>query len=177
MYINYNDYELMYLTREGSEAAKKLLYDKYANLIMKIYREGYYYKKYNYSDFQQEGLMILEAAIKKYDEKFNYSFFHYFKLCFVRRLNRINNQTGLLLCEMNVSYKMTDTKDRTDNKLKYIIRKEYETEPILIRKIVEECILENCSLNTFCEENNLDYRKTYYLYTKIRLKLEKILTK
>ena len=72
---------------------------------------------------------------------------------------------------------MIDVKDLNDNKLKYLVKKEYEKESELVRKILEECILENCSLNTFCQENNLDYRKTYYLYTKIRLKLEKILTK
>ena len=177
MYINYNDYELMYLAQEGSEKAKRLLFDKYSNLIMKIFREGYYYKIYNYSDFLQEGLLILESTINSYDKSFDYSFYNYFKLCFARRVNRIKKQKGLLICETPVKYKSKDFCNFTDSKLRYLIQKEFEKESEIIKKILSECILENCSVKTFCKENNLDYRKIQYLYTKIRLKLEKILTK
>ena len=177
MYINYNDYELIYLAKENSETAKKILFDKYSTLISKMYREGFYYQKYNYSDFLQEGLMILETTINNYKNDYDVSFYNYFKICFARRLKRINSQTDLRICESNVKYKFIDVKDENENKLKYIIEKECEKEPEIVRKIINECIIENYSLNKFCEENNLNYRKTHYLFTKIRLKLEKILTK
>ena len=95
MYINYNDYELIYLAKENSETAKKILFDKYSTLISKMYREGFYYQKYHYSDFLQEGLMILETTINNYKNDYDVSFYNYFKICFARRLKRINSQTYL----------------------------------------------------------------------------------
>ena len=177
MYINFNDFELLYLVKEGSEKAKTLLFDKYSTLIKKIYREGFYYQRYHYSDFLQEGLMVLENVVCNYKNHYEVTFYNYFKICFARRLKRINSQNDLRICEKVVKYRVTDIKDINDNKLRHILEKECEKEPEIIKKILNECVIGNYSLNRFCEENNLNYRKIYYLYTKMRLKLEKILTK
>ena len=36
MYINYNDYELIYLINDGSEKALKVLFEKYSIYIKKM---------------------------------------------------------------------------------------------------------------------------------------------
>ena len=47
MYVNYNDYELIYLVKEGITPARKVLFDKYSILLKKMFKEGYYYKIYS----------------------------------------------------------------------------------------------------------------------------------
>ena len=176
MYINYNDNELIFLLKDGSERAKSILFKKYSILISKMYKEGFYYKRYHYSDFLQEGLIILEKALISYNDDFEHSFYNYFKICFSRRLSRLNHQSDTVLCERGVKYQNPDSIYIYENNLISIIEKEFEDEDELTKKILQECIIDNCSLKSFCKQYNLNYPNTYYLYRKIRLKLEKMLT-
>ena len=93
MYVNYNDYELIYLIKEGSTQAREILFNKYSVLLKKIYKEGFYYKIYQMHDFIQEGLLILNKVIYSYSLEFSYNFYNYFKLCFARRLSRLSLTT------------------------------------------------------------------------------------
>ena len=63
MYVNHNDYELIYLIKEGNVAAKDFLFKKYTSLIKKMYRDGYYAKRFLMLDFMQEGFLILEKVV------------------------------------------------------------------------------------------------------------------
>ena len=176
MYVNYNDYELIYLIKEGSIPAKNYMFNKYSLLIKKIYREGYYRQTYQLLDFLQEGLLILEKVIYNYDNDFSYSFFNYFKLCFSRRLSRLNINGEIVLNERRVKYKFVDSIDVKSNSVKKLIEREIENEDELTKRVINECIFENLSIQSFCLKYDLDYTNTYYLFRKIRLKLEKILT-
>ena len=176
MYINYNDYELIYLIKEGSAPAREVLFGKYSILLKKIYKEGFYYKIYQLYDFIQEGLLILNKVIYSYSLEFNYNFYSYFKLCFARRLSRLSETKEISLYENRVKYKFIDVVDIKTNSLKKIIEREIKDEDEITKRIVSECIFENLSIQSFCFRYNLDYTNTYYLYRKIRLKLEKILT-
>ena len=176
MYINHNDYELIYLIKEGVVPARKVLFDKYSVLLKKIYKEGFYYKKYQMYDFIQEGLLILNKVIYSYSLEFNYNFYNYFKLCFARRLSRLSMTKEIAFYEDRVKYKFVDVIDVKTNSIKKMIEREIENEDDITKLIVSECIFENLSIQSFCFRHNLDYTNTYYLYRKIRLKLEKILT-
>ena len=176
MYVKYNDYELIYLIKEGSEEARRYFFMKYSTLVNKIYREGLYYKKYYYSDFLQEGLMILEKTIESYNSNYTFDFYNYFKLCFSRRLMRVERQGSLMICEKNVGFKMIDTVDKSTNSLINRVEKTIQEEDEFTKKIIKECLFDNLSLKTFCKKYDLDYQKTYYLYRKIKSKLENLLT-
>ena len=176
MYVKYNDYELIYLIKEGSERAKKYFFMKYTSLIQKLYREGFYSRKYYFSDFLQEGLMILEKTINHYNPKFTFDFYHYFKLCFSRRLIRLNSQGDMLVSEKRVYYKMLDTVDVNANYLRHKVERAFKDDDELSKKIIKECLFNNSSIQTFCQKRNLDYQKTYYLYRKIKSNLENLLT-
>ena len=78
MYVNHNDYELVYLIKDGNVPAKEYLFKKYSVLIKKIYREGFYNLRYQLFDFMQEGFIILEKVITSYDFSFNFSFYNSF---------------------------------------------------------------------------------------------------
>ena len=79
-YANYNDYELLYLISEGSEQALNLLYKKYYIYINKIVSK-LNIAKYKKEDMVQEGVVVFFKSIKKYNpEKYNKTFYSYFKL-------------------------------------------------------------------------------------------------
>lgn len=176
MYIKHNDYELVYLIKEGSNKARELLFDKYGVLIRKIYREGFYSQKYHLFDFLQEGFLVLEKVIYSFNMNYTFNFYSYFTLCFSRRLLRLNITGDVIFNEKSVKYKFVDTVDVKTNLIRKLIEREIENEDDLTKKIINECIFENLSVHSFCSKYDLNYTNTYYLYRKIRLKLEKILT-
>ena len=67
---NYNDYELLYLIREGSEFALNYLFKKYDVLIYKI-ATSFYPKGDKFEDLLQEGRMVLYNSINKLYKKNN----------------------------------------------------------------------------------------------------------
>ena len=176
MYANYNDNELIYLIKDGNSLAKEYLFNKYSILIKKIYRDGFYRYKCQLYDFLQEGLLVLERVINTYNEIYRFSFFSYFKVCFTRRLIRLNETKDITFLDERVKYHFTDAKDEQINPLQKIIEYSIKDEDELTKLIIKECILENFSLTSFCIKYNLNYNETYIMYRKIRLKLEKILT-
>lgn len=176
MYINYSDYELLYLIKEGNELAKAYLYKKYASLIKKVYFENDY-KYMGCQDFLQEGFLILESAIYSYNMEYTHSFYNYFMICLKRRWLRLYNQNGAQLKEEKVNYNVLSSPKVMDYLTLKIIDDEFKNEDEISKEILRKCILEKESLKKFCLDKDLDYRKTHYLYCKIRLKLENILTK
>ena len=88
----------------------------------------------------------------------------------------MNSQSDLVFFEREVKYKNLEIGYTKNNTLIHLIEREFKDEDELTKKILYECIIENCSLKTFCDQNNLNYANTYYQYRKIRLKLENLLT-
>lgn len=83
-YYDLNDFELIYLIREGSERAEALLYKKYDAYIYNMIIEFHVFKRY-YEDFYQEGLMAIQNAIVSYDMDSKCSFFNYLYIIMRRR--------------------------------------------------------------------------------------------
>lgn len=87
-----NDYELLYLIREGNEDALAIMVEKYQPLLFSKL------KRFNIvsvqrDDFYQEGCMVLLEAIRKYDESYNKSFTRFYELLLVRKfINLLNKE-------------------------------------------------------------------------------------
>ncbi len=73
----YNDYELLYLIAEKNEHALDIMFDKYTNLIRKRI-ELFKIQSRLVDDFFQEGLLVLDKAIRRFDESYNKTFTRYF---------------------------------------------------------------------------------------------------
>ena len=76
-FIKHNDYEIIFLIREGNDEALTLMFEKYTPLIYK--KISKFNLGYEAEDMYQEGLMILHKSIKKFEEKFDKSFTRYFE--------------------------------------------------------------------------------------------------
>ncbi len=91
MYLGWNDYELIYLIREGNDRALNLMYHKYTNFIrLKAYEVGF--RGMSVDDCIQEGLILLTKAIKIFNDNFNKSFWSYYNLILKRRLWRLKRE-------------------------------------------------------------------------------------
>ena len=90
MLFKHNDYEIIKLIREGDIDALQLMFEKYSPLIYKkIHQFNLAYEK---EDMYQEGLMLLNTSIKKFDAKYGKSFTRYFELNLNRKLISIVSQ-------------------------------------------------------------------------------------
>lgn len=84
----YNDYELLYLIYENDDTALDIMYQKYIPLI-KSRIKGFRIKSWNYEDFFQEGLLVLNKAIQTYRMDSRKTFNKYFDLILQRRFIQI----------------------------------------------------------------------------------------
>ena len=88
-YKDYNDYELLSYIAEGNEDANNIIIKKYEPLINKIAIKMFPYCKNNgleQSDLVQEGMIGLNHAIERYQERENILFYTYAKTCIERKI-------------------------------------------------------------------------------------------
>ncbi|MCR5231496.1 MAG: hypothetical protein K6B64_02515 [Acholeplasmatales bacterium] len=86
-YKFYNDFEMLYLIKEGNELAYNIMFLKYEKYIWKIVLESYPYNSKN-EDLVQEGRIVLHNCILGYNSYMNVSFFSYFTICLKRKIYR-----------------------------------------------------------------------------------------
>ncbi|MCR5112691.1 MAG: hypothetical protein K6A63_02005, partial [Acholeplasmatales bacterium] len=88
MYIPHNDYELLYLYKEGNERALDILFYKYEHLIETVVND---YMPYGDSrpDMVQEGRIILFNCIKSFNEYIGVTFYSYFVIALRRKLYKL----------------------------------------------------------------------------------------
>lgn len=139
----YNDYELVALAKENNEEAINIIYQKYQPLIYKKARYIYNIigsKGIELSDIIQEGMIGLEEAINRYNEKDNTLFYTFANLCINRKMrtliSKVNRDKHKILNEA-VSYDTNDDEeisllnyiyDKTDNPEYGLISEEEEEE-------------------------------------------------
>ena len=88
-YKDYNDYELLNYIAEGNEEANNIIIKKYEPLINKIAVRMLSYCKNNgldLNDLIQEGMIGLNHAIERYQERENALFYTYAKTCIERKM-------------------------------------------------------------------------------------------
>lgn len=177
MQYHYNDNELLYLINEGNDSALKIMYLKYSPLIykriydLKINRE-------KYEDFFQEGLMMLDKAIKTFNPFYNKSFNKYFDMILKRRFLRLiqgyysyinnvsflENMDDLFLCEEKKEVEtLSDFDVSVLSKFEYIVLKKSIDEHLPARDIG---IILDCNV-----------RKVYNALSRGKVKLKKLIKK
>lgn len=88
---HYNDYELIYLIQsEGIEEALVIMINKYKFMIYK-YLYLYKVREVDHEDFIQEGNILINYSILKFDEKKGKSFTRFFELLLKRRFYKLNS--------------------------------------------------------------------------------------
>lgn len=91
--MKFNEYELIYLIREGSEEASLMLQRLYEPFIGKIAKR-YYVKGAEYEDFFQVGLDAFFRSIYSYDELMNVSFYSYCMICSRNAMNSLSREAA-----------------------------------------------------------------------------------
>lgn len=82
-YFQHNDYEILFLIKEGNEEALELMLEKYKPLIYK--KISKFNLIHEADDMMQEGLMTLHKSIHKFEEKHKKTFTRFFELNLERR--------------------------------------------------------------------------------------------
>ena len=170
-YKEYNDYELISLAQELNEDAIEILYKKYHPLI---YKKSLKYSKLlkekgiELNDLIQECYIILDYAIKNFNQDNNNIFYTYFNTCLDRNLinqyrKSINNKNRIL----NESLPL-ETSDEEENNLIAIIEDKYNNPDLslnnyeeyidLYTKIIDKLTsLEECVF--ILKIQNFDYKE------------------
>lgn len=157
---SYNDYELIYLIQEGSEQALNLLYHKYYIYINKI-AKNYKIPKYKKEDLVQEGVCAFFETVKKYNpDKYNKTFYNYFKLVLERKFARIiNNSTyynsNIILCDLALESEVNNN-SWIINRYRDILTDELDKE------IFDKCLMNGMSLGALAKNKGCAYKKLYY---------------
>lgn len=169
-YQNYNDYELLYLIKEGSERALEILFEKYEVYISKIAR-GFIPYGDKCEDLIQEGRIVLFSCIKRYRDDFDVSFFSFvsisIKRCFYK-LIKTDYYTMPVLSEDAANINL----NVMHNEHNIYTGRRFFNDEILI-KLFDECIIGNTSLSYFGKKYGLSYNQVYYKYNLAISELKK----
>ena len=170
IFKNYNDYEILYLIKEGNEVAFSFMFKKYEPYIWKIAKNYYSYNE-KIEDLVQEGRIVLNTCIQAYNEDLGISFFSFFTLCMKREFNR---QIGGDYYKNYISLEeeFTSTIDYSRSVI-------FTSESLLTleeeKEMYKFIILDGMSLKLYAEKKHLPYGKVYYKYALLIEKIKKIL--
>ena len=189
--MEYNDYDLVSLAKEGNEDAINIIYQKYKPIIVKksqnmIIRASHH--GIEISDIMQEGYIGLEEAIMNFNEKDEASFYTFAMLCINRQIiNYLRKTTGgkdkILNDAVAIDeYVEKNMKDDYDTEFSFIY-KEYEKD---ITSEIEKQLTDfefnvfKMKMNGYSFEeiaNNLnrDLKSIYNTFQRIKVKVKKII--
>ncbi len=170
---NYNDYELLYLIREGSEFALNYLFKKYDVLIYKVAFK-FYPNDDKFEDLLQEGRMVLYRCINKFDFNKGTSFYSFFNVCLKRYYIKLMNEdyySNSYVCK-DLGY-LPDSQNIGYSKIFILSQKLKDTE---YYDMFVECLIENMSLSDYAKKYNISYAKCYRKYNMMLEKLKNLLT-
>lgn len=88
-YKKINDYEVVYMVRENDEEAREIIFNKYIPIVRRIASDYLALAKMariEYEDLVQEGLIALNEAINKYNERSGVLFYTFLCVCVERRI-------------------------------------------------------------------------------------------
>lgn len=168
---NYNDYEILYLIKDGNEKALEFMFKKYDIHIFKI-ASSLYFKSDKINDLIQEGRMVLYDCICRFNENQRVSFHAYFTICLKRtyyRLLKTDYYTGLLVNEDDVPLdKLPDINKKSDYRGSYFFTDEFYI------KLFDECLMGGLTISDFAKEHNISYNTAYYKYKRMVLTLKQL---
>lgn len=174
-YVNYNDYELIYLISEGSEASLNILFNKYSNLItLQIRKYCSYCSKTE--DLLQEGLMMLNVCIRTYNPLFKISFFSYFSILCRRRLSALMKESYYKSNLIFMEESALPYQGGTSKEHRFLLNPQHIFEDEILALLYKEHLIEGCSLRYFAQKHGLERKAVYYYKQQIVVHLKKILT-
>lgn len=172
---NYNDYELLYLIREGSEFALNYLFKKYDVLIYKI-ATSFYPKGDKFEDLLQEGRMVLYNSINKFDFNKGTSFYSFFVICLKRQYIKLVSDeyySDCIVCEdlggVADSVNLHSSSSKIIPLSKHLENTEYYD-------MFRECFIENITISAYAKKYNIPYAKCYRKYSRMLKILKNLLT-
>ena len=189
--MEYNDYELVALAKEGNEDAVNILYQKYRPIIVKksqnmIVRASHH--GIEISDIMQEGFIALEEAIMNFSENDNASFYTFAMLCINRQIiNFLRKTTGGRDKILNDAVVIDDYVEKT-------MRDDFDTEFSLIHKETENNVidklrsrltlfegrvfdmkLDGYSIEEIAKTLDRDTKSIYNTFNRLKSKIKKII--
>lgn len=178
-YVNYNDYELLYLAKEGNVYAYNQLNQKYYPLIIKTIR-SFKIKPHLYDDIIQDSKIKLLEAINKFKDSYGLSFYKYYLLILSRmmflfyRCNYygIKNSEVIVFNENCLGYSQKNETIESIMSLARMIKFKDD----LTRKLFDECLIEGFSIMGFSQKYGQEYTKMRYKYNILLNEIKKILT-
>ncbi|MCR5706473.1 MAG: sigma-70 family RNA polymerase sigma factor [Acholeplasmatales bacterium] len=175
MFVNYNDYELLYLINdEGSEQAFDILYKKYDFFIKNLVRK-YMFDSDKRDDLYQEGLLVLLKCIYSFREDANVSFYSYLYVSLNRRFSVLKKRDNYYVENTFIDKVeiIADQKKNNPDVLSYYekLLKSQNNEMGLL--YLEDCINKGSSLNTFAKDNNISYYKASKIKAKVIKEIKK----
>lgn len=189
--MEYNDYELISLAKEGNEDAINILYQKYKPIIVSKSKEAIVRASHHgieISDIMQEGYIGLDEAINDFSETDNASFYTFAVLCINRQIiNYLRKTTGGKDKILNEAvaideYVEKSLKDDFDAEFSLIF-KEYEKKIIKQIKIiltdfekeVFKLRIDGYNFDEIANTLNKDIKSIYNTFHRIKSKIKKII--
>ncbi len=167
-----NDYELIYLIRENNDVALNLMYKKYSIYIRKVIYE-YRMDGSCKEEVFQEGLMVLNTAIKCYDTEYQKTFFKYFDLILRREFNRLYKKVkryDIPLEEVHVIAKLEEPIVSYNVAIDDSVFEQLKEDELLI---FNEIFINSKKCRDVAKENSLDIKKIYNVIQKIKKLIKK----
>ncbi len=189
--MEYNDYELVSLAREGNEDAINIIYNKYKPIIVSKSKDMIVLASHHgieISDIMQEGYIGLEEAIKGFSESDNTSFYTFAVLCINRQIiNYMRKTTGGKDKILNDAIAIDENVEKT-------MRDDFDTEFSLMYQEYEKDMMSEIEKNLTEFENNVfklkvegytfeeiantldrDIKSIYNTFHRIKGKIKKII--
>lgn len=167
-----NDYELLFLIKEGNEKAYEVLMKKYEPFIKKM---SYRFYSIIDDDFLYDGYLVLNEAITKFDEGYSKSFLKFFELLlaryFCKYIKKMENERVAL---NEYSYRLTLIDRKIKDERIEIAKKEINNiKEEIIRKIIFEYINSNNSISSICKKYGYNSKNVYNRLSQIKRKINK----
>lgn len=169
-----NDYELLYLIKEGNEKAYEVMIEKYKPFIKKMsYR---FYSFYN-DDFLYDGYLVLNEAIMKFDDRYSKSFLKFYELLLARyfcKYVKKNMLESLAIKEYEYSYTLRfNERSIYDIRVELAKREIYKIKDETLKKILIEYFYSCEKISDICQKYNYNVKKVYNKINGIKNKLNK----
>ena len=189
--MEYNDYELISLAKEGNEDAINIIYQKYKPIIVSKSKEAIVRASHHgieISDIMQEGYIGLDEAINDFSETDNTSFYTFAVLCINRQIiNYLRKTTGGKDKILNEAvaideYVEKSMKDDFDAEFSLIF-KEYEKKVLKqieisltdFEKEVFKLRIDGYNFDEIANTLNKDIKSIYNTFHRIKAKIKKII--
>ena len=186
--MQYNDYELVSLAKEGNEEAINIIYQKYKPIIVCKSKDAIVTASHHgieISDIMQEGFIGLEEAINDFSEDVNTSFYTFAVLCINRQIinylrtttrgkNRLLNDAVAIdeVVEKSIS-------DGFDTELSFIsqdIINEIKDNLTEFEFRVFSLKMDGYSFEEIANTLNKDVKSLYNTFHRVKSKIKKIIT-